>query len=190
MSNINNYSLSEISTILGISERRVQQLVKGNIISKSSKDKYDLENSVKGYIKYLKTGACNIDPDSSNIDVNEEKGRLIKARAEKAELELELLKGKYLEKKEVDFTWENLMLYFRGRILAMPTKLAPTIVTACSDKSYSAGCHKVHDILEEELRQALLELSKTEYDDIAPEEDITYGEDAATDGEVIEENEG
>lgn len=160
-------SVGLIAKLFNLSERRIQQLVKEKIIPKSVKGKYHLADSVCSYVRHLQDKSAS--PKASSIDIEEEKAELVRSKSKKAKLELQLLEGKYLDKKEVDFTWQNLALHFRSRMLAIPTKLAPLIVTSCSDQQYSAGCHKVQDILESEIHQALLELSKTTYEDIDPD---------------------
>lgn len=91
---------------------------------------------------------------SSGSDLATEKLRLLKAQAEKAELELEVLKDKYIEVSEVEFEWSNLVLIFRARMLAIPSKLVRSLAAAGSDFA------KIEQILEDEIYDALTELSK------------------------------
>ncbi|MCC8369477.1 MAG: hypothetical protein LN573_05395 [Rickettsia endosymbiont of Oxypoda opaca] len=48
-----------------------------------------------------------------------QKLRLLKAQADKAELEVAILEGKYLSVTEVELTWSSLILAFRARMLEL-----------------------------------------------------------------------
>ena len=47
-------SLSAISQLLKLSERRIQQLAKDEVIPKAQRGEYDMIPCVHGYIDYLK----------------------------------------------------------------------------------------------------------------------------------------
>ena len=70
--------------MLKLSERRVQQLAKDNIIPKAERGKYDLVSSVHGYIDFLKAKAGG---DFTAEEVLKNKNKLLKAKAEIAEIE-------------------------------------------------------------------------------------------------------
>jgi hypothetical protein len=143
--------VSDIAKALSLSERRVQQLVQERVLPAPINSSYNLSLCVKAYGQYLlekqmiKTGTS---------DLATEKLRLLKAQAEKAELELEVLKDKYIEVSEVEFSWSNLVLVFRARMLAIPSKLVRPLAAAGSDFA------KIERILEDEIYDALTELSK------------------------------
>ncbi|MFP3012502.1 MAG: hypothetical protein ACEY3D_06140 [Rickettsia sp.] len=48
-----NYKLSDIAEALGLTTRRIQQLVKSNILPKPIDSNYDLAGCIRGYEKYL-----------------------------------------------------------------------------------------------------------------------------------------
>src|SRR5688572_19932570 len=103
--NINKHTVTDIATALALTERRVQQLVKEGILPTPLAGKYDLSAAIKSYGRYLTEKQIN---RSSNInELAAEKLRLLKAQVEKAELELDVLKGKYLEAEWVEFTWSD-----------------------------------------------------------------------------------
>ena len=49
----NTQPISVISSLLDISERRVQQLSKAGVIPKAARGRYELIGSVRGYIRHL-----------------------------------------------------------------------------------------------------------------------------------------
>ena len=144
------YPVSTIAKLLNLTERRVQQLSKDGVIPRSIKGKYDLVAAVQGYAKYLQdivTGR------NLTIDTDQEKAKLLKAQAEKAELELAILKDKYIPADDVQFEWLNLVLAFRSHILNMPTKLATKLAVI-------QNTAEIQQILQDELYEALTQLSK------------------------------
>ena len=52
-----SFNIQAIAKLLKLSERRIQQLAKDNIIPKAERGKYDLVSSVHGYIDFLKAKA-------------------------------------------------------------------------------------------------------------------------------------
>ena len=151
MNNI-KHKVSDIAGALQLSERRVQQLVKEEVVPAPIHGNYNLSLCTQAYGQYLVKKQMT--KSSSGSDLATEKLRLLKAQAEKAELELEVLKDKYIEVSEVEFEWSNLVLIFRARMLAIPSKLVRSLAAAGSDFA------KIEQILEDEIYDALMELSK------------------------------
>lgn len=100
--------VTALARLLNVTERRVQQLAKDGIISKPLKGKYDLVGCVQGYIRYLQ------DRDSAKgvaaIDSHLERARLIKAKADKTEIEVEALMATYIQAAEVERIWCAMVL--------------------------------------------------------------------------------
>jgi phage terminase Nu1 subunit (DNA packaging protein) len=156
-----SYTVLELAKLLNLTERRIQQLANQDIIPKASRGQYELAPALQGYTKYLQDLAAN---KGNSLEQKDFKARLLKAQAEKAELELDVLKEKYLEASEVEFTWSDMVLTFRSRMLAIPSKLVGSLAAAGGDFA------KIQKILEDEIYDALTELSKSddeEYEDKA-----------------------
>jgi phage terminase Nu1 subunit (DNA packaging protein) len=157
-----NHKVSDVAKALALSERRVQQLVQEEVLPAPINSGYNLSLCVKAYGQYLMEKQMT--RSSSGSDLATEKLRLLRAQAEKAELELEVLKEKYLEASEVEFTWSNMVIAFRSRMLAILSKLVRSLAAAGSDFA------KIEKILEDEIYDALTELSKED------EEESGYGD--------------
>lgn len=82
--NLTNYKLSDIAEALGLTTRRVQQLVKNDILPKPIAASYDLAGCIRAYEKYLQQQNFG-----KNNNLHTQKLRLLKAQADKAELERE-----------------------------------------------------------------------------------------------------
>jgi phage terminase Nu1 subunit (DNA packaging protein) len=146
------YPVSIIAQLLNLSERRVQQLAKDGIIPKADKGKYDLVSSVRSYVKYLYERAFG--QNNESIDSHVEKARLLKAQAAKAEFDLAVSRGEYAKCDELEFEYGGLVLAFRSRMLSLPSKIVPKL--AVNGNNFA----KMEQILEDEIHDALLELSK------------------------------
>lgn len=152
------YSVSTIAKLLNLTERRVQQLSKDDIIPTPEKGKYDLVGSIQGYVKYLQD---TMQGRGSTIDTNAEKARLLKNQADKAEMEMKILQEKYVSNEELEFEWSNLIIAFRSKMLSLPSKLA-VLLTGTDTPAKTAR------ILEDEIHDALTELSKYGQDEDHP----------------------
>lgn len=140
-----------IATILGVTTRRVQQMSQEGIIEKYG-TKYKLIPTMQRYIKYLKTSKEATDNDNHRVDYEAEHARLEKAKREKAELQLALMKGKSHLAADIERELTKMLMSFRARILAMPTKLAPRVAPILD-------INKVESIIRSEINIALKELS-------------------------------
>lgn len=154
-----NHKVSDIAKALSLSTRRVQQLVKENILPAPINGNYDLADCLQAYGQYLLERSLTKNTNYS--DLNTEKLRLLKAQADKVEFEVQIVAGKYIEVSEIELSWSNLLIAFRSKMLSMPTTIARQLQAVNND--FAA----IVNILQQEIEQALLELSnyKGEADD-------------------------
>ena len=82
-------SVQVIARLLMISERRVQQLANEGVIPRTETRRYNLEESVQAYIQFLQGKNVGRGMADEQIDFHEEKARLTKIQADKAQLELD-----------------------------------------------------------------------------------------------------
>lgn len=159
------YPVSTIAKLFDLTERRVQQLTKEGVIPKSSRGKYELVPTVKGYINYLK-GKSGLDGESIT-NIASERARLIKMQADKLAMELEEEKGRLLDASEVEAAWNNIVTRCRSVLLRIPSKLALQLSVASPQEA--------EHIMKKAINDALLELSQT--NDITGEENHEFKED-------------
>jgi len=153
-----SFNIEAISKLLKLSERRVQQLAKDNIIPKAERGKYDLVSSVHGYVDFLKAKAGG---DFTAEEVLKNKNKLLKAKAEIAEIEKMKATGELISKEEVKRTWLELVHKIKQKLLSMPNKVAPVVATV---KNIS----EIKLILQDKLYEALYEITS---DDRSVEQD-------------------
>ena len=144
-----SFNIEAISKLLKLSERRIQQLAKDNIIPKAERGKYDLVSSVHGYIDFLKAKAGG---EFTAEEVLKNKNKLLKAKAEIAVIEKQKATGELIPKEEVKRTWLELVHKIKQKLLSIPNKVAPVVVTV---KNIS----EIKLILQDKLYEALYEIT-------------------------------
>lgn len=143
------YPVGTIAKLLLLTERRVQQLTKEGVIPRSERGRYELAPSVQAYIRYLQERSHG---SVASIDYHVEKARLVKLQADKAEAELKELLGEFVSAVEVSEAWTHMLVNIKTRLTGIPSKTASIV------------CHEtdpavVQDILDEHIRDALMELA-------------------------------
>lgn len=91
------------------------------------------------------------------IDKDHEAARLNKARADKTELEVEVLKGTLLQVADVESTWADHVLTSRASLLSIPPRLAMQ-VKSMADEPLPV----IEDVITEAINTALKSLSSGE----------------------------
>jgi len=147
-----SYPVKLISKLLMLTERRVQQLSKEGVLPKGERGRYELVASVQGYIKFLRDRAIGEDLPGDAVSSN--RARILKARADIAELEAERLAGSLIPASEVQSTWVAAVSRFRQKALAIPVKAAPLV-------SVETEIDACHEIVETFVHEALAELAAT-----------------------------
>ncbi len=173
------YKVGLIARLLNISERRVQQLAKDGIIPKPSHGKYDLIPCVQGYIKYLQN--CITGNQTAAIDSNLERARLLKAKADKTEIEVNTLKGRLIATDEMERMWCAMLAAFRAKMLALPSKSAQLVAPLNNH-------HDIRRVLTDQVHEALSELAQYDTERIInPDPQMPSGSEsaAAADSEPV-----
>ena len=119
-------SLSAISQLLKLTERRIQQLAKDEIIPKAQRGEYEMIPCVHGYIDYLK---AKIGREFTAEDLAINRNRLLKAQADLAEIEKQKQEGELIAKDEVKKNWLSILTVIKSKLLSMPNKVAPVVMT-------------------------------------------------------------
>ena len=139
-----------MAKLLGVSERRLQQLRKEQILPAGSHGKYELVGSVQGYITYLKNAA---ERDSKELE--NAKLRKWNADAEAKELEVSILRGEAVPVNAVIELWGKITTEVRTNLLALPSRLAPKLVDSMTTAAKA-------DFISGEINKALEGFARTE----------------------------
>lgn len=122
------YGAEVIARLLVITPRRLQQLTKEGYLPKSERGRYELVPVVQAYIRYLRDRA--VKGDLGDDDFGTHKTRLIKAKADIAEIEAAQLRQELLPRGLVIQTWQGIVAAARARLLALPSKAAHQLLGA------------------------------------------------------------
>lgn len=117
-------STAEICEIMGLSSRRIQQLVDEKAIVRASHGKYDLTASVRAYIEYEKEKLISEDED---LDKVREETLWTRARRKKTEAELGIITGNLHRARDVENVMNAMMMSFRSQLLSFASRLSPKV---------------------------------------------------------------
>lgn len=157
----------ELAEYLGVSDRRVRMMVGEGIVVKVKAGRYDLKASVINYINAMKAAQKKNEESMDKIKLAKEAEGLTHERLKKRKTELQVLQ---LERKmhmqeDVEFFWNAMVVAAKGRISAIPVKVAPLIVGIEDRKEAQA-------ILKREIDDALNELADYDIDQFDNEYDV------------------
>ncbi len=139
---------AELAKLIGVSQRRIQQLESEGILIKNPDNKFELSKNIQLFYMWKLRPA-------ENADYMKEHALLEKAKREKAEIELAKLQNRIHDADDIEEVLTGMLITFRTRILALPSKVAPLII---GQKNIGV----ITDVLRKELKTVLIELS--EYD--------------------------
>jgi len=142
----NYINKSELAQILGLSVRRINQLVKENVLKKEISGKFNTADTLETYYKFkFKT--------DEDLTYEHEHALLERAKREKAEIELAQLKNSLLYASDVEQLMKNIIQTFNTKTLSIPQKCAPKILG-------QTNLPVITEIIKREICSALTELAQ------------------------------
>ena len=156
-------TIKEVAEHLDLTTKRMHELFNENILIKTGKSGgQDKDDCRVRYIRYLRVLAKGKNTNSG--DLNEERTRLTKAQADRAELELQEKEADLISSDTIKTVWSDYVSNVRSKLLALPSKLGHLTQAA---ETYA----EAEAIIKEAVYECLEELS----------EDATAKTDMATD---------
>lgn len=151
------FGTNEISEIFGVSERRIQQLVKAGAISRIDRGKFHLPTVIEEYSNWKVDNASHpvFTDDGEEVDYDYENALLMRAKRHKAELELKIMRGELHRSVDIERVMNDMLISFKTKCLAIPSKTAPKLLN-------QTDLAVITDTIKNEVYEALNELS--EYD--------------------------
>ena len=161
-----------LEKIIGVSDRRIRQLAEENIIIRAAKGWYKLMDSVTNYILTLKVQmeANNAESVDGEIDLEEEKAIHERVKRHISELKLQTMRGELHKSEDVERVMMDMLASVRAKLLSMPTKLAPILVSR-SDIDF------VRNTINREVMEALNELKDYNPKEFYSDEYVAIGDD-------------
>lgn len=136
-------SAETLATLFSVSKRRIYQLYKQGIVKKAGRGEYQLASSIQSYIKYLQDLAGG----QGTADLWDSRARLSAANAEKAELEVQQLKGELIDVELLIGRLSDLFTTIRQRFLVIPKALGNRVD------------HETRTFIKEEIADTLTQVS-------------------------------
>ena len=109
--------------------------------------------SVRGYIRHLRD--INIKSETGTVDYGTERARLIKAKADLAEMEASQMRGDLLPAPDVTAAWTEIVALMRARLLVLPDKIAPVVHETTS-------LNQTRDVIKKAVYEILTEIAATD----------------------------
>lgn len=145
-------SVKIVSQLLDLSTRRVQQLVTEGVIPKPESGKYDLVKAIHGYINYLRRQIR----EGEEVSITDQRKRLVKAQAEKQELDNQRKKGELLPADLIHVVLVDVLSRVRTNLLGISGRIAPQ-VSGLTDR------RQARSLIENVVRDALEETAEIDY---------------------------
>ena len=152
------YPVTTIAKLFDLTERRVQQLAKDNVIPKPVGGKYDLIGCVRGYVTFLRKSVEQQGSGSSNADLKQSRTDLLKMQQKNAELAYQQKTGAMIPIDVLQATVNEGTAIFVGQKRSMGSRLAgklagmtdPTkilkLLISENDKILAATSKKLHEL--------------------------------------------
>lgn len=169
-------SASVLGDLIGVGDRRIRQLAEEGVILRISKGRYDLAQSVKNFIKYLRVQeGLTETPRNEQEQMEHEKMLHERAKREIAELKLAAMRGEMHRAEDIEKVMTDQYSAFRSKLLNIPSKVAAP-VAIITEKSQAKA------LVEAEILEALEELAEYNPEDFYSEEYIETDELEDDDG--------
>lgn len=123
-----HYPVKAIASLLDLTERRVQQLVKDGTLPKPINGAYDPIGCVLAYIHYLR----RLIAGSGELSLTEERTRLTKLQGDLVELQIRKARGKVIDSEKAMQAWGDITTSIRQQLLGLSTRLAPALTNCQS----------------------------------------------------------
>lgn len=115
---------------------------------------HSIEGRKYGAWEYFKVAdVVNAMVEGDRLDLQQERAKLAKRQTEKAEIQIAQMRGDLIDATEVEARWTRLVANCRAKLLAIPTKIAPDILSM-------DNLAQVQDAVKTVLYEAMRELAR------------------------------
>lgn len=117
-------STTELALILGLSVRRVQQLIQDGTIERVSVGRVNLRDGIRQYLQSVEVDPKELELDEIKVKKKKAEAEYKQAKADIMELEARELKNRLLPAEEVKACTEELIEVFNNTVRTLPEKIA------------------------------------------------------------------
>ena len=141
------YAVGTIAKLFDLTERRVQQLAKDNVIPKPVDGKYDLIGCVRGYVVFLRKAVEQQGSGSSNAHLKQSRVDLLDMQKKNAELAYLEKTGQMLKINDVEAILIEGAAVFVGQKRSMGSRLAGKLASMTDPKAILKLLNKENDAI-------------------------------------------
>ena len=153
------YTAAAVARRLDMTERNVRLLRDKSVLTEYKPGLYDLQAVTIQYINFLRQK----NPEAEDkVDYNTERAKLVRAKRESQELELQVRKNELHTTEDIEKALTDMLVNFRTKLMAIPAKLSP-IIAKKKDQT------EIFKLLKAAIDETLEELS--DFDKICKEEE-------------------
>lgn len=118
-------SLKEIAKKLKLTEKRIQQLAKINVVKKVKHGKYELEQSINNYEKYKEKAKLKINSNKNTFtqELQKQKIKQIKAQTKKIKIETKKMNNELVNFLDAKEYFERNLTKLKNKMLELPASL-------------------------------------------------------------------
>ncbi len=116
------YTVAALARRLNMTERNVRLLRDKGVLTEYKPGIYDLQTATIQYINFLRQK----NPEAEEkVDYNTERAKLVRAKRESEELELQIRKNELHTTVDIEKALTDILVNFRTKLMAVPAKLSP-----------------------------------------------------------------
>ena len=145
-----------MAAVLGLTVRRVQQLIQDGTLQTESKGRILLIENVQRYISYAGNGRISEEEQKLELAKKAADVKIKKARADILRLEAEELKGNFHRSEDVEAITTDLVMSIRSMLTSLPGRLAVAVAQHDSAEECSI-------IIKEQINDVLNALADYDY---------------------------
>lgn len=116
------YTAAAVARRLDMTERNVRLLRDKGILTEYRQGLYDLQTVTVQYINFLRQKNPEVE---DKVDYNTERAKLVRAKRESEELELQVRKNELHTTEDIEKALTDILVNFRTKLMAIPAKLSP-----------------------------------------------------------------
>jgi len=126
-----NLKAEQLGAFLNVTGERIRQLAKDGVITKVARGEFPWRKSILAYVNWIREGKSKRATGGDGVDakagLEEERRRMTAAKADLAEIQANIVRGRVHEAEAVEAAWTDCAFAARAKLLAVPDKAAPMI---------------------------------------------------------------
>lgn len=165
-------SAQALAKLFDLTDRRIHQLAKMEVIPKPVNKRYDLIASVRGYVKFLRKSVADQGSGSSNEPLKKSRIALLETQRKKAELDLAVRAGELVPIDSMQEVVNASAAVYSGQLRSMGSRIASKVAGL-------SNAREIADLLRSENEKILAAVA-VEFDALAGTEPSRSDTEAST----------